>query len=159
MAVSGYFDHGVEPAPYVEARVYLPRLQTVGKVELLLDTGSNITTIHPRDIVDMGIRSSDLGQEHFVVASIGGSVRLSQETARVSLYDRDLGAWRYFTIRIALSLPDDPQEAAAARGFPSLLGRDILNRCRCVLDHSQRSVALEPFASDDSIAFALPRPL
>ena len=107
----------------------------------------------------MGIRPTDLGQERFVITGVGGPARLSQETARVSMYDGDLGHWRYFTVRIALSLPENPQEAAFAQGFPSLLGRDILNRCRCVLDYSQRSVALEPFASDDSIGFALPRPL
>ena len=63
------------------------------------------------------------------------------EYAIVSFYDNEAGDWRDFRIQVYIASPENDD---AAGRLPSLLGRDILNRCRCTLDAADNHVALEP---------------
>lgn len=78
------------------------------------------------------------------------------EPAIVICYDGDGGGWHYFAIQIDLCAEN---QLAAIDGLPSLLGRDILNRCRCNLDASQGKVTLEPHHADPNSGFVLGSPL
>ena len=61
--------------------------------------------------------------------------------AVLSLYDEEVGAWRGFPVQLGVSTA----EASPDDRLPSLLGRDVLNRCNCNFDARQGSVTLEPY--------------
>ena len=147
MTIDGYFDSSSEPAPYVSGSVYLPRLGVGDRVDFLLDTGADATTLHPRDADKLGVRADMLGPAIVSARGIGGQMQYTPEYALVSFYDGTVGDWRDFRIQVYIASPDSEYEAA---NLPSLLGRDILNRCRCTLDAPENYVALEPRSSPPS---------
>lgn len=63
------------------------------------------------------------------------------EYAIVSFFDTETRDWRSFRIQVYIAAPENEHDTT---GLPSLLGRDILNRCRCTLDAAESLVALEP---------------
>ncbi len=144
MAIAGYFDSGDEPASFVEARVHLPRLGLSGTVDFLLDTGADATTLHPGDTGKIPIDLSTLSQDSISVRGIGGEMRYVQEEALVYIEDGDTGGWHRFSIQVHVT---PLSEHDTVRGLPSVLGRDILNSCRCVFDAGQSLVSLEPRSS------------
>lgn len=141
MAIAGYFDSGNEPAPFVEARVHLPRPGLTSTVDFLLDTGADATTLHPGDTGKMPIDLSTLSTESISVRGIGGEMRYVQEEALVYIEDGDTGGWHRFSIHVHIA---PLGEHDTLRGLPSVLGRDILNDCRCIFDAGQSLVSLEP---------------
>ena len=145
MAIRGYFNPSYqEPAPYVRASVYLPRLGVGNRVDFLLDTGADATTLHPRDAGRLGVYAYMLGPTSVSARGIGGPVQYAPEYAFVSFYDSAIGDWRDFRTQVYIASPDNQDEAGS---LPSLLGRDILNRCRYTLDAAENSVTLELRAS------------
>ena len=52
--IFGYFKEA--ETPYVDVRLVFPRLGVGRKVDLLVDTGSSATILHPGDGRDMGFR-------------------------------------------------------------------------------------------------------
>ena len=142
MAISGYFKPShQEPAPYVSGSVYLPRLGVGDRVDFLLDTGADATTLHPRDAGKLGVYAYSLGSASVSARGIGGPVHYTSEYAIISFYDGALGDWRDFRIQVYITSSENEY---AVGSLPSLLGRDILNRCRCTLDAAENHVALEP---------------
>lgn len=142
MAIAGYFNPShQEPAPYVRASVYLPRLGVGDSINFLLDTGADATTLHPRDAGKLGVYAHSLGSASVSARGIGGPIQYAPEYAIVSFYDNAAGDWRDFRIQVYIASPESEH---AIGSLPSLLGRDILNRCRCTLDAAENSVALEP---------------
>jgi len=141
VAIEGYFDSSGEPAPYVGGSVYLPRLGVGNRVEFLLDTGADATTLHPVDAHKLGIDGSALGPASFQTSGVGGQARYTPEYAIVSFYDKDAEDWRSFRIQVYIPSPENEHSAGS---LPSLLGRDILNRCHCTLDAAENHVVLEP---------------
>ena len=141
VTIAGYFDFNDAPAPFVEAHVYLPRLGLFGAVDFLLDTGADATTLHPDDAKRMRIAPGLLARESFSVRGVGGEMRYAQEEALVWMEDDDTGGWHRFGIQMHIA-PQDESDAVA--DLPSVLGRDILNSCRCIFDAEQSLVSLEP---------------
>ena len=106
--------------PYVEARLYLPRLEVAASVNFLVDTGSDGTIIHPADTVWAGIRVSELrgmSRSH----GIGGSSDAFVEDARLLFEDADRVTPYLYRLEIDIAKPDGNNQS-----LPSLLGRDIL---------------------------------
>ena len=157
MAIVGYYDGSIVPAPTIAATVFLPRLQAQATTRFVIDTGADATILHTRGLRELGILPSALSPNQFTAQGIGGLMRYCWEPARVSLFDRDSDRWRTFALNIAIAAPESPQQAETARAFPSLLGRDILNRCRCVLDPAEGAVLLEPRGADETIVIPPPR--
>ena len=148
MAINGYFKPShQEPAPYVSGSVYLPRLGVGDQVDFLLDTGADATTLHPRDAGKLGVYAHSLGSASVSAKGIGGPMQYTPEYTLVSFFDRDAGDWRNFRMQVYIASPENEYEAG---GLPSLLGRDVLNRCRCTLDAAENSVTLEPRSSSPS---------
>lgn len=144
MTIEGYFDSSSEPAPYVEARVHLPRLGLSGTVDFLLDTGADATTLHPDDIFKSQIDLSMLSQDRITVRGVGGEMHYVSEEAVIYIEDNDAGGWHGFSIEMHITPQDDH---ITVEDLPSVLGRDILNSCRCVFDAGQSLVSLEPRSS------------
>ena len=145
MTIRGYYDIPESPedtsAPYVKVRVYLPHTGHSAELDFLVDTGAYATVLHPDDIDRMGIDAGSLRGRQTQASGIGGSMSYISVDAVLSMYDGEAGAWRGFPVHLDVSTQDsDPDD-----GLPSLLGRDILNRCNCNFDAPQGIVALEPY--------------
>ncbi len=145
MAIEGGWEREYsEPAPYVNGRVKIARLGVEEDVRFLVDTGADATTLQIRDRGRLGILPNQLAPQVYV-ESVGGLSAYAQEPASVWLYDRAADAWRIFAILIEIYAGEGD-----AGDFPSLLGRDVLNRCRCAIDASTGSVLLDPVIVDEA---------
>ena len=145
MAIHGYYSHNSDPpGPYVEAEVHLQEYDIAPtQVEFLVDTGADSTTLLPSDWNRMGIPALDAvgGDYREDATGIGGGARYKTVRAIVRLRDEDApgGAW---DMHVYADLIDESGDEDHDQ-LPSLLGRDILNKCRCVFDGVERTVTLE----------------
>ena len=125
---AGYFD--AEGQPYLKVRVVLLDLGITGEVDFLVDTGSDVTILHPSDAGNLDCPFDELVNP-VTVASAGGPHTYYDEPALISFYDGE--ARHDFRIDIAVAKPHP-----LVNGLDSLLGRDILNRLRMDYDFPQR---------------------
>lgn len=145
MAIEGVWERTYsEPAPYVDGHVKIGRLGVADDVRFLVDTGADATTIQMRDRRRLRIDPSQLSTQ-VLVESVGGLSSYAQELASVWLYDRAADAWRIFAIVIEIYAGEGD-----AGDVPSLLGRDVLNRCRCAIDASSGRALLDPVVVDEA---------
>ena len=119
----GYYrqENRVSPwRPFIQVIVVLSRIRAFRKVEMLVDTGADVTTLQPRDSLLLLEESQfhHLRPGHRVVA-VGGNAFMFSEEAVIGFELPDLSiCWIPITIDIA-----DP--AADERLF-SALGNDVM---------------------------------
>lgn len=146
MAVKGFFPTGYHalPAPYVQAALYLPRLQLYGLVSFMIDTGADNTTLSLIDVERINLRYRRLKRGSLVgVEGIAGEQLFYQEEAILML--RDENATTYiFPIDIHIPRKGKPSQAEQQRRLPSVLGRDVLNQCRVLVDFHRGTIELTP---------------
>ena len=143
MALVGFYrlEEDAPPAPYLKAWVILPDLGVEGEVDFLIDTGADVTCLHPKDIRDMGIdyRLLTPGSLNYP-RGIGGAAGYYREPALLLFQDRDRGDT---FCQLPVNIYENPNDPAMER-TSSLLGRDFLNRCDVRLNRSQSLARLEP---------------
>ena len=110
--------------PYLRGRLLLPRLQINAVIRLCVDTGSDTTTLMPRDGNKISIDYSILNKSGQSM-SISGAVDSYKERAILAFTDQDPIIHGY-DIDLTIISPD-PERPGINR-LPSLLGRNILNR-------------------------------
>ena len=123
-------------APIVEGHVAFPRLDRRGVVFFLVDTGADGTVLMPGDCDKLKIDYGTLVNPT-TSQGIGGSSGGFTERAVLSFSDE---RFRYvYVLKIEISAPTRFNQE-----FPSLLGRDILNRGRSVIDFHRNQVTFAP---------------
>ncbi len=123
--------------PFVQVAVALPRFNAVRQVDMLVDSGADITTLQPQDSLLLLEESqfSELGEKH-EVQGIGGFTRFSQEDAAIGLILSDKRiCWIPIVIDIA-GLDSTP-------GLPSVLGNDVMQYGITHLDAINGAVEIE----------------
>lgn len=115
--------------PHIVARVDITPLRVSGLVSFLIDTGDDQTVLMPRDARRLGVDHSALTKTT-TSAGVGGSSVDYITDANVVFTDKVFHIYRTPLIVMA------PREGAEK--FPSLLGRNILNRWRLVLDYPKK---------------------
>ena len=147
MAIEGYFEADyIVPAPYVEGSVRITRWRVEAAVRFLVDTGADTTTLNAEATRSLGIAPAQLAQgQQVAVSGVGGVTAYVREPAVVRLYDDAAAEWRSFSTMLDIHAGEEEDETAS---LPSLLGLDVLNRCRCVIDASEGSVLLNPLIVD-----------
>jgi hypothetical protein len=123
-------------APYLEARVSIPRLSLRGLVSFLVDTGADGTVFMPADSRKLGINFGSL-RNPVTSEGIGGAAKGFNEQVVLSFSDRRF-IYSYL-LNIEISAPTSHNHR-----FPSLLGRDIIDQWRFVMDRSQAKVVFTP---------------
>jgi hypothetical protein len=113
-------------APYLEAHVSFPRLGLRGLVSFLVDTGADGTVLMPADSKKLGINFRSL-RNPTTSEGIGGKADGFNERVVLTFSDK-IHVYAYL-LNIELSVPTRHNHR-----FPSLLGRDILDRWRFVMD-------------------------
>ena len=102
--------------------VALPRLGIKEEmVPFLVDTGATVTTIHPADARKLGIDFNLLTGET-ESRGIGGAAKNFREKARLFFQDSETHIWYPYELEISIA-----DVAGYNRGYPSLLGSDVLS--------------------------------
>jgi hypothetical protein len=123
-------------APYIEASVHFPRLSIRGYVSFLVDTGANSSILMPADSKKLGVDFKVL-RNQTTSHGIGGFSKGFEEDAVVAFSD---GRHVYgYDVNMEVSSP-----TADNRYLPSLLGRDVLNRWRIIIDFSKAKATFTP---------------
>ena len=119
--------------------MYLPALRLSSQVEFLVDTGADSTSLLPYDVGRMGIDLRAVEGGYRNADGVGGKTRYKTTKAVLRFQDTAaLSGSCEFEIDVDLIAEEADDQ------LPSLLGRDILNRCRCTFDAASGSVVLEP---------------
>ena len=142
MALVGFYrlEEDAPPAPYITAQVVLPGLGVAAEVNFLIDTGSDVTFLHPEDVGQLGIDFRQLNSGALErAAGIGGGSGYYRETATLTFQDS-----AGLELSCDLDVFINPQPPPDLQDAPSLLGRDFLNRCDVRLNRSLSLARLEP---------------
>ena len=136
--IKGFFD--ANGRPRVQALVSLHSFVDVNWVTFLVDTGADLTILHPRDAALLEIPLSKLEYSESL-GGIGGGMSYSPQVCDL-LFFRDapnlrLHDWRRFSIAVA-------QPTAHNLSLPSLLGRDILEKWRMNYDRPANILEFDP---------------
>ncbi|MCX6010127.1 MAG: hypothetical protein NTW48_08895 [Chloroflexi bacterium] len=147
---SGPTDPPIAPRPYIQARIRIPRLGISHALNLVVDAGSDATSLHLKDAIDIiGIqRFNELGNTTSMTG-IGGYADYFREPTHIELQHDD-GAIEGFDIelRIASLSPNALKDLNSGHGLkaetheevsrklrlPSVLGRDVIRHFRMVFD-------------------------
>jgi hypothetical protein len=144
--IRGFFDLSYRPPlPKVLAGLVLPyRSETLVPIEFVVDTGASVTCLHPRDARQRLRFTSEafrelprMTREDHSLTGITGSATYYATSARYVLVD-DQAAPLVIDAEIRIAPP-----SAGNQELPSILGWDILERFRIVLDRSTGDVLLQ----------------
>lgn len=136
MVVRGSF--GDQGRPLVDGTIYLSRLGISGSVRFLVDTAANISLLSFADAIRLGVNYARFNNRRAErVGGTGGAAGAYLEKATISLRDSDgvLDAFR-ITMGVAQKAPNQPEVL-------SVLGRDVLDGVRLVVDKERRELTLE----------------
>lgn len=139
--IPGEFDSA--GCPYIKGFLVVTRLGIYGDVKFLLDTGAESTCLHPADSVNLNIPFGRLlspTRSH----GIGGSSLYHRETAVLSFLDDE--AVQSYRLQLHIAEPTN-----ANTRFPSLLGRDVLNRWRIVYDPTDSTLEIFVRSADHTM--------
>ena len=106
--------------PMVTGLARLPDSSLERSILFLVDTGADLTILHPSDVEQLGLNFDGLGCGQSITG-IGGLAKVFDQQLRLLFPDADTGAWYEYNLTILVAAPTEHNKS-----FPSLLGRDIL---------------------------------
>jgi hypothetical protein len=123
--------------PFIQVVVSLPRFDVIRPVQMLVDSGADITTLQPQDTLLMldETQFSELGNQH-VAQGIGGYGNFLSEDAAIGFLMTD-GHICWIPITIDIAEPNSPL------GIPSVLGNDVMRFAVTRLDAINSSIIIE----------------
>jgi len=128
--------------PFVEARLFLPRLGVQGDVSFIVDTGADGCVLMPADALRLGV-DYDLLEGSVEATGVGGPAVFFKEPAILVFVEPGIGVHVYETyFQIA-------QLTSEVLSVPSLLGRTILDRMEMIYDPSKATLSFV-VRSDDA---------
>lgn len=146
MPIKGFFPTGYHtlPAPYVQAALYLPRLQLHGLISFMIDTGADNTTLSLIDVERINLKYHRLKRNSLVgVAGVAGEQTFYQEQGVLMFRDEDSKTY-LFEISIHIPRRGRAGRAEQQRRLPSVLGRDVIDQCSILVNFHEGVVELMP---------------
>jgi len=128
--------------PYVEGRIYIPRLGLSGDLSFLMDTGADSSILMPGDAKRIGVPFDKLVGDN-VCFGLGGETHCFQEPAFVAFGEHKLALYLY-SLTLDIYPPNDPQ----MDDCPSLLGRDVLKRWQIDCDFVHKRLRFTVHSAD-----------
>jgi len=135
MIVKGSFDP-VDRRPYVQGLLFIPRWHKWSRIDFLVDSGADVTTLNPGDGRRMGINYSNLAYTEPTIG-VGSFHQAAIENAIVVFASED-GTLPVYSVRLSITPYSSEMEV-----LPSLVGTDILLRWRIYWDYSQDRLDFE----------------
>ena len=146
MPIKGFFPTGyhTQPAPYVQAALFLPRLQLHGLISFMIDTGADNTTLSLIDVERISLKYNRLKRGSLVgVEGIAGEQLFYQEQGVLMFRDEDSKTY-LFEISIHIPRRGRTGRAEQQRRLPSVLGRDVIDQCGIFINFHEGVIELRP---------------
>lgn len=137
--IVGRFEHG---RPFLRGDILIPRFGVQVVVDFLVDTGADVTCLHPKDGIPAQVPFGRLGN----LASsrgIGGQSAYFVEQAVLSFRDASGRPIYEYDANLYVGKPEDVSDR-----IPSLLGQDVLKRWRLVHDPAVDILEVQPRDAD-----------
>ncbi len=128
VALNGRFGD-TSGAPYVEGRLIIPRLLIETNISFLVDTGADLTVLHPQDSVKMKLPFSELttnGTSDLLGVGANQQSYLV-EPAIILFTEPEKRVFGYGVDILICPFDQRAKNAKELLQLPSLLGRDILD--------------------------------
>jgi hypothetical protein len=125
-------------SPFIEASVHFPRLQLWGYVSFLADTGASGTVLMPLDSKKLAINFNQL-KNRKSSRTVGGPADGYMERGVLGFLDEHIHKIYAYEIEIQIFTPTRDNAT-----LPSLLGRDVLNQWRVVIDFQNKAFECTP---------------
>jgi len=122
--ISGFFRNG---AGFVNAHLISEKLCMGETIEFLVDTGASRTTLLDKDVICLGIKYDKLRRYEQDLSGIGGSVETYVIDDSLLLFGETM----------------DKEERIKILRFPSILGRDVINRFRLIFDKEREKILMD----------------
>lgn len=127
--------------PYLEGRLYVKRLNIRADVSFLVDTGSDVTCLHPIDGIRVNLDYSQLTGDSESIGTSGLSHSFVESAFVVFSEPKHF----LYVYRINLHIaPVDPEIMT----LPSILGRDILDRWRMTYSPQKNNLVFKVLSAD-----------
>jgi len=133
--------------PYIEGRLFIPRLNITTDISFLVDTGADHTLLNPLDGIRMGMDYSQLIGDNEMVG-IGGLCHNYVESTIVVFSEPKKFLYVY-NIDLEIT-PPNPEIS----DIPSLLGRDILDQWRMTYNPSKNRLTFKVISADMVVPLA-----
>lgn len=132
--------------PFMAAYVMIPRLGVSGLVSFLMDTGADQTVLMPSDVRRLGIAYDELDKATETFGVGGKSSDYTEPGACILQDDRVLHVYNVDFVLM--------RRRRALETFPSLLGRNVMDRWRVVFDRPTGTLTAEIANSDIQVPLA-----
>lgn len=125
----------------MQGLLLIPRWRKLSRIDFLVDTGSDVTTLSPGDGTRMGV---DYGSLNYRATFLGAasSHKAAVERAVIVFASED-GTLPAYRVRLSIT-----QYSLEGEQLPSLVGTDILRRWRIFWDPSQDRLDFEVISTD-----------
>ncbi len=148
MRIPCYFDNRFEPpAPFIKATLESKTLGFRKPISFHVDTGSSATILLDKDIYYLGIAIERLRELERKVGEIGGLIQTYVIEDATLLFRAENGEIVKETLNLLAGVHDlsrlSSEERSLILRMPSLLGRDIIYKCRFICDKNRNEVYLE----------------
>jgi hypothetical protein len=130
--------------PYVQAMLFVPRLDIKAKVSFLVDTGGGSSVLAAGDGLRMGIDFRKLLATQEIIGF--GDVPLTLHEERAVVIFRAEGTLCFYAVHLALTPP------GALSDVPSVLGREILDKWELTIDRPNNSVTIRVLDADEFVS-------
>ena len=126
---------GEHHRPHVRVGLQLPKWGVDREILFRLDTGADMTVLHPHDARLAGIPFAQLDNATLYSATgVGGPVPYFQEPALLSFYDQDGTTTYLYSLDLRIAKLPEPGANQTLWNLPSLLGLDIINQWQTIYD-------------------------
>ena len=124
--IKGSFDLSTR-RPYLQGLLLFPNLHLRGRVDFLVDTGSDCTILHPADAALIGVEYKNL--KGAVPAKGTTGISSNYQESGLLLFLEENGRIPVYRVRILIAPRTEDNY-----DLPSLLGRDVLDKWRMLYD-------------------------
>lgn len=126
--------------PYVTAHVAISSIGVSGSISFLMDTGADGTVIMPADALRLGVDYTKLHNTAVSYGIGGASADYIEDGLFVVRDEAELKGYA-----VSYRIPEFRNELLRA---PSLLGRNIVNRWKMILDYANDRFDIEVQSAD-----------
>lgn len=113
---------------------------TYVKAKFLVDSGADVSLVSADDYLRAGFRYDDFRTYPAATSSgFGGAIQARRVPAKLFLFDHDAETVRQLALEIEVVRPPLPTDGR----LPSIIGRDVTDLFRLVIDRSIDLVALD----------------